>query len=62
MLKVTLDMFSERENPTMVAEGQQAQRLLDEIASDQTIAAFSAITCCSSGSSVQLAITSLTQH
>jgi len=26
----------------MVAEGQEAQRLLDEIASDQTIAAFSA--------------------
>jgi hypothetical protein len=40
VLKVTLDMFSGRENPTMVAEGQQAQRLLDEIASDQTIAAF----------------------
>jgi len=42
VLKVTLDMFSGRENPTMVAEGREAQRLLDEIASDQTIAAFSA--------------------
>ena len=62
MLKVTLDMFSGRENPTMVAEGQEAQRLLDEIASDRTIAAFSAITCRSSGCSVQLAVTSLTQH
>jgi len=32
-------MFSGRENPTMVADGQKAQRLLDEIAGDQTIAA-----------------------